>query len=79
MSDGIRKESKRLRFTSDDDLALLREFIWQKPLEEPEKWGIVQKNVFDISGKKFSIRTLKDHLFLILETWLLKDTDFSKR
>ncbi|CAG9773178.1 unnamed protein product [Ceutorhynchus assimilis] len=64
---------KRLRFTADDDLALLREFVGLNPLEEVEKWEEIQKNIFIITGKMFSIRTLKDHLFLILDIWLKKD------
>lgn len=70
---------KRLRFNSDDDLALLRQFVTENPLEDAEKWGNIQKNVAEITGKLFSIRTLKDHLHLILELWLQKDADAQKK
>lgn len=73
------KDAKRLRFSSDDDLALLREFISHNPLDDAEKWVNIQTNIYQITGKKFSIRTLKDHLFLILEIWLKKDTDNQKK
>lgn len=61
--------SKRLRFSSDDDLCLLREVVGQNPLATPENWTMVQNNIRSSSGKEFSVRTLKDHLLLLLTMW----------
>ncbi|XP_044746591.1 uncharacterized protein LOC123308108 [Coccinella septempunctata] len=69
---------KRLRFSSDDDLALLREFLNNNPLKDAEKWETIQKNVFEITGKNFKVRTLKDHVFLLLKMWKQKDTKSQK-
>ncbi|VEN41879.1 unnamed protein product, partial [Callosobruchus maculatus] len=67
------KAVKRLRFTADDELALLREFVNVNPLDDAEKWKDIHSNILLTTGKSFLIRTLKDHLFLILDVWLKKD------
>nr|CAI5849526.1 unnamed protein product [Callosobruchus analis] len=60
------KESKRLRFTSDDDLMLLREFVAHQPLLDVTQWERIQRNLTEATGKQFQIRTLRDHLQLLL-------------
>lgn len=65
-------EPKRLRFTSEDDLCLLREVVGHNPLEHPENWTIVQKNIKTSTGKDFAIRTLKDHMMLLISLWKKK-------
>lgn len=72
-------ECKRVRFTADDDLALLREVTARNPLKEPEAWVNVQANIERTVGKHFSIRTLKDHLQLLVEMWLRKDGIYRKK
>lgn len=72
-------ECKRVRFTADDDLALLREVTARNPLKEPEAWINVQGNLEKIVGKHFSIRTLKDHLQLLVDIWLKKDCIYRKK
>ncbi|XP_044764525.1 uncharacterized protein LOC123321086 [Coccinella septempunctata] len=69
---------KRLRFSSDDDLALLKEFLNNNPLKDAKQWETIQKNVFEITGKNFKVRTVKDHVFLLLEMWKQKDTKSQK-
>ncbi|XP_074041558.1 uncharacterized protein [Leptinotarsa decemlineata] len=64
--------TKRLRFTSDDDLCLLREVVGQNPLQNPEKWNSIQANIKSVTGKEFVIRTLKDHVMLLLTLWKKK-------
>nr|CAI5833540.1 unnamed protein product [Callosobruchus analis] len=67
------KGVKRLRFTADDVLALIREFVNMNPLDDAEKWKDIHSNILLTTGKSFLIRTLKDHLLLILQVWLKKD------
>lgn len=64
---------KRVRFTYNDDLAFLREFVGQNPIMNPQAWEIVQQHLFISTGKTFSIRTLKQHLVLLIENWLEKE------
>ncbi|XP_072398053.1 uncharacterized protein [Diabrotica undecimpunctata] len=71
--------SKRIRFTSDDDLCLLKQVLGQNPLTYPENWRIVQENMRSTTGKFFIIRTLKDHLFLLLDIWKKKTEADQKR
>jgi hypothetical protein len=70
---------KRLRFTSNDDLCLLREVTAQNPIKEAKAWSTVQENIEKTMGKKFSIRTLKDHLQLLSEIYLKKDMVSQKK
>lgn len=64
---------KRLRFTYNDDLALLREFVGQNPLVNPEGWEVIKQNLRISTGKAFTSRTIKQHLLLIIEIWMKKD------
>nr|CAH7732538.1 unnamed protein product [Callosobruchus chinensis] len=67
------KVNRRLRFGSDDDVLLLKEFISHNPLEDPVRWETIQQNISNSTGKDFKIRTLKDHVQLLLETFRKKD------
>ncbi|XP_074029121.1 uncharacterized protein isoform X1 [Leptinotarsa decemlineata] len=66
-------KKNRLRFTYNDDLALLREFVGQNPLSNPEGWEVIKQNMQISTGKAFTIRTIKQHLILIIEIWIKKD------
>jgi hypothetical protein len=70
---------KRQRFSADDDLCLLREVTAQNPIKEAKAWSTVQENIEKTVGKKFSMRTLKDHLQLLLEIYLKKDMVSQKK
>lgn len=61
---------KRLRFSDHDDLILLREVLAQNPFANSTLWIVVQENLCLVSGKQFSIRTLKDHLERLIKMWL---------
>lgn len=68
-------KGKRLRFNPDDDLALLREVVNLNPLGNNENWTAVQENLEKITGKRFIIRTIKDHLQLLLELFNKKEDE----
>lgn len=68
-----REKSKRLRFSYDDDIFLLREIIAHNPLRNPAGWEIIQGDMETSLGKKFLIKTLKQHLQRLLELWANKD------
>lgn len=63
---------KRLRFRDEDDIVLLREVAGQNPFLNVDAWEIIQSNVFMHSSKEFSLKTLKDHLDLLIKLWLEK-------
>ncbi|CAG9769837.1 unnamed protein product [Ceutorhynchus assimilis] len=60
---------KRLRFKDEDDIALLREVAKQNPFANPKLWDIIRRNVVMLTSKDFSLKTLKDHLNLLIELW----------
>ncbi|CAG9762657.1 unnamed protein product [Ceutorhynchus assimilis] len=68
MMDQITK--KRLRFTDHDDLSLLREVLGQNPIDNPAAWNIIQENMLSLTKKHFLVRTLKEHLELLVKLWL---------
>ncbi|KAH1027732.1 uncharacterized protein LOC109546666 isoform X2 [Dendroctonus ponderosae] len=74
----MEKINKRLRFTYDDDLALIREFLCENPTNKPERWEVIQKRLEQQTGKCFLIKTLKSHLFLLLEGFVKKDNAHQK-
>jgi hypothetical protein len=60
---------KRLRFNADDDLCLLRKVVRENPLQDPDKWETIKKNILLAVTKDFQIRTLKQHLQILLDTY----------
>lgn len=70
---------KRLRFRDEDDFALLREVAGQNPFGNPEVWETIQQNIFLLTGKEFSLKTLKDHLDLLIRLWLEKTKLFKDK
>ncbi|XP_072383179.1 uncharacterized protein [Diabrotica undecimpunctata] len=61
---------KRQRFSDHDDLTLLREVLGHNPFVDQTGWNVIQENLFSVTGKQFSIRTLKDHLERLIKSWL---------
>lgn len=53
---------KRVHFTNDDDLHLLREVAGQNPYEEPSRWGLIQRNISQVTGKLITERSIKDRV-----------------
>jgi hypothetical protein len=71
-------KKKRLRFNADDDLCLLRAVVRENPLQDPDKWETIKKNILLAVTKEFPIRTLKQHLQILLDTYKEKDTSHTK-
>lgn len=69
---------KRLRFNADDDLCLLREVVRENPLRDSEKWSTVQQNMQSAVGKEFQIRTLKQHVEILIASFKEKDQSHTK-
>lgn len=69
------EEPKRNRFSSEDDIVLLKEVIANNPMSNPQTWIQVAKQVNTLSGKSFSLRSIKDHLQLLLKLFLKKDRE----
>lgn len=63
---------KRVYFTNDDDLHILREVAAHNPYEEASRWGLIQGNMIQITGKKFSERTMKDRVQNLLTKFAAK-------
>lgn len=66
-------KKNRLRFTSDDDLCLLREVLCHNPFDNNDNWTIVHQNIIALSGKQFSIRSVKEHVEYLLKTCSKED------
>ncbi|KAK4886201.1 hypothetical protein RN001_002472 [Aquatica leii] len=71
----LSEKKARLRFSYNDDLALLREFVRENPLlySGDEGWELLRRNVEVLTGKGFTLRTLKQHLILLIDLWVKKD------
>lgn len=64
--------NSRLRFTSDEDLMLLRSVLNYNPFESSEKWGQIARDIRQYSKKEFSVRTLKEHVYYLVKKWIEK-------
>lgn len=69
----------RLRFRDEDDLIFLREVLGYNPFRQSDLWAVIQEHVFAATGKHFSIKTLKDHLDLLIKIWLEKTKKYKDR
>lgn len=69
------QKKNRLRFNYNDDIILLREFVRGNPFLCPndEGWDKLRQNVETITGKCFTLRTIKQHLLLLIQLWLKKE------
>ncbi|KAL1488640.1 hypothetical protein ABEB36_014440 [Hypothenemus hampei] len=63
---------RRLRFSEQDDMALLQEVASRNPFQNSEEWEIIQQSNLTLTEKKFNVKTLKDHLDLLIKNWLKK-------
>ncbi|KAG5891339.1 hypothetical protein JTB14_034407 [Gonioctena quinquepunctata] len=63
---------KRMRFREEDDIALLREVAGQNSFSNSGVWDVIREHVFLLTAKNFSVKSLKDHLDLIIKLWLDK-------
>lgn len=58
---------KRLFYTADDDLLLLREVVGLNPFENRSRWSLIQKNIEKATGKDFKEKGLRDRVSLLVE------------
>ncbi|KAG5866883.1 hypothetical protein JTB14_037484 [Gonioctena quinquepunctata] len=70
---------KRMRFRAEDDIALLREVARQNPFSNSGVWDVIREHVFLLTAKSFSVKSLKDHLDLIIKLWLDKTKTMNKK
>ncbi|VEN43709.1 unnamed protein product [Callosobruchus maculatus] len=66
-------KATRLRFSYEDELVLLKEFLNNDPVVNPKAWEVIQSHVLLVTGKKFLIKTLKQHLQMLLSTFTEKE------
>jgi len=67
----IKKE--RLRFSTTDDLCLLRQVICLNPYNDTNQWNIIKDTIVSTSKKNFSIRSIKEHVEHLLKVWSKED------
>lgn len=56
----------RLRFKVEDDLVVLKAILAENPFEDSSKWRKVHVAVCKGTGKAFSLRTIRDHVELLM-------------
>jgi len=74
----MERQTKRLRFSYSDDLMLLKEFLYKNPTKDREILEKIQNHLQQQIGKYFLIKTLKNHLFLLLDAFIKKDNSDQK-
>lgn len=63
----------RLRFSSDDDIHLLKEVLTLNPFKNFENWKLIHANVVAYTRKEFTIRAIKDHLEHLVKLYIKED------
>lgn len=57
----------RMRFSTRDDLELLRAVSTRNPWENQANWTIILETVQESTGKPFTVRGIKEHLEHLLK------------
>ncbi|KAL1444407.1 hypothetical protein MTO96_029884 [Rhipicephalus appendiculatus] len=72
----VRLQAKRPRrcFTTEEDLAILREVAATKPFGDDLKWIEVIENLKRVLGRELALRGLKDRVDLLIGYWRQEDT-----
>lgn len=70
---------KRLRFTNDEDLTLLREVVAQNPFEDLARWNTIAQQVEIGTKKNFSVRAVREHTARLLKSWEREDRENRNR
>ncbi|KAI4461416.1 protein b putative-related [Holotrichia oblita] len=65
---------ERLRFLIFYDLSLLKQVAGRNPFEDESVWKEIQVEVERETGKMFSIRAVKDHLYHLLKLFTKDDS-----
>jgi len=65
-----RSSEKRLRFSVEQDVMLLKEVIDINPFEDIDRWKDVHENFVNECNVPFSLRTCKDHCNHLLNLYL---------
>lgn len=68
-----------MRFGDNDELVLLREVLALNPFLNPNVWDIIQEHIRSLTGKTFTVRSLRDHLELLIKLWLKENDDLKNR
>lgn len=64
---------ERIRFTTDDDLRLLRDVVGLNPFDDPSRWKVIQNNLCKISEKGFSLRAVREHVEHLSKLFVKED------
>lgn len=72
-SNTIILQPKRVRFSQNEILVLLKEVISQNPFEDPKRWVNILENVNKITQKRFSLRTIRNQTNHLVLNWNKQD------
>lgn len=64
---------KRVRFTTEDNVILLREVLSTNPFEDAMRWVVIQDAMHEGTMKIISLRALRQHLELLLRKFIEQD------
>lgn len=65
---------ERVRFNINDDLILLRQVLGTNPYERRCNWTTIHENINTITGKKFTLRAIREHVDHLVKLYKKEDT-----
>lgn len=66
-------QKRRIRFTAEDNVELLRLVVYENPYKDETKWVNITEDMIKTTGKQFTIRGITDHLEYEFEKWNAKN------
>lgn len=60
----------RLRFKVEDDVVVLKTVLNENPFEDSTRWRRVHLAVCKSTGKAFTLRTIRDHVELLMRVFI---------
>lgn len=69
----MENKKERLRFSTIDDLCLLRQVISLNPYNDVNQWNNIKNSLVSTSNKNFTVRSVKEHVEYLLKVWIKED------
>lgn len=71
---------KRMRFRYEDDVILLREIVSRDPFSNGQRaWDEIKLNMMSLTKKDFTIKSIRQHIQILMDQWKKTETKHEKR
>lgn len=63
------EKKQRVRFSSEEDIAVPREVVYYNPYRDNKQWDIIRQKMISSTRRDFTIRGIKDRIDYEIKEW----------